>query len=360
MKKVVTIIGARPQFIKAATVSKVLALESGIEELLLHTGQHFDTNMSEVFFEELQIPAPAFHLNIGGGSHGQNTGRMIEKIEEVLINEKPDIVLVYGDTDSTLAGAIAASKLQVPLAHVEAGLRSFNRQMPEEINRILTDHAADILFTPSRAATKQLISEGIEKEKIIFSGDVMYDAVLMYGNIAFKRSNRILENLSEYPFILLTLHRAENVDNQNKLSNILESLNRLKHKFIFPVHPRTAKRIQEFKIKVPSNLSLIDPVGYIDMLYLQRKSYLIMTDSGGIQKEAFFNKVPCITLRTETEWRELVEIGVNIVIANDLMRINEIIDSAMNVPSETFENKLYGNGDAAKVIVNEINNFFNK
>ncbi len=311
MTKIVTILGARPQFIKAAMVSRAL-LADAIEETLVHTGQHFDANMSDVFFSELGIPDPSRHLGIGGGSHGRNTGRMIEAIERVLLEERPDWVLVYGDTDSTLAGTLAAVKLHIPVAHVEAGLRSFNRRMPEEINRVLTDHAASLLFVPTETAAKHLAAEGIAGDAVQCVGDVMFDATLFYGAKA-EATSSILPALGLQPatYVLATIHRAENTDDQRRLGNIFDGFARFGGDIVLPLHPRTRGRLSAFGLTPPGNARLIDPVGYLDMVMLERNACLIATDSGGVQKEAFFHRVPCVTLRDETEWTELVEAGWN-------------------------------------------------
>lgn len=272
MKKIVTIVGARPQFIKAAVVSRKLReIPQKITELLVHTGQHFDENMSDIFFDELNISTPDFHLGIGGGTHGQNTGRMIEKIEEVLMKENPDIVLVYGDTDSTLAASIASSKLTIPIAHVEAGLRSGNRQMPEEINRILTDHASDYLFTPTTTATTNLRNEGIDEDYIWQVGDVMYDMVLYYTNKSDKES-LILDRLRLHPreYVLLTIHRKENTNDIHRLENIFNGLRDISFEIVLPLHPRTAKYLNKYELSL-DRLNIVDPVSYIDMLMLEKK-----------------------------------------------------------------------------------------
>jgi UDP-GlcNAc3NAcA epimerase len=349
--KIISIIGARPQFIKAATVSREFKSSEKLEEIIVHTGQHFDTNMSDIFFEELQIKKPAYNLGIGGGTHGENTGRMIESIEKLLLEENPRFVLVYGDTDSTLSGAIAAAKLNIPLIHIEAGLRSFNRKMPEEINRVLTDHAADILFTPTESASKQLLKEGISEDKVVFSGDVMFDATRIFGTIAAKRNNSVIKRLTKAPYVLLTMHRAENVDNKAKIQNIISALSESGLNFILPIHPRTKKNIKNFGLKIPGNVTVIPPVGYLDMLYLERNAFLIMTDSGGVQKEAYFNSVPCITLRTETEWVELVDAGVNFITSDDKDKILDAIEKSNKLTASDFNHNFYGDGYAAKKIV---------
>lgn len=350
--KIVTIVGARPQFVKAAVVSRAFRQES-VSEIIIHTGQHFDSNMSDVFFDELDIPKPDFNLGIGGGTHGQNTGRMIEAIEARLMDIKPDWLLVYGDTDSTLAGSLAAVKLHIPVCHVEAGLRSFNRRMPEEINRILTDHACTLLFTPTDRATINLGTEGIAREKIIQVGDVMNDAALFYGSKAAKES-KIVSQLSLSPrrFILATIHRAENTDDISNMKNILSGFTDSPLPIIWPMHPRTLKRIRDFGLLVPPSVKTIDPVGYLDMVMLEKNCYMIATDSGGIQKEAYFHGVPCITLREETEWVELMEAGCNKLVGANAGRIA----AELNRSQILFDAPpgLYGNGDSGRQIVRAI------
>lgn len=310
--KIVTVVGARPQFIKAATVSRAMVEQGDCVEVMIHTGQHFDANMSDVFFQELEIPKPAYSLGVGGGSHGQNTGRMIEAIEAVLLKERPDAVLVYGDTDSTLAGALAAAKLHVPIVHVEAGLRSFNRAMPEEINRKLTDHLSDLLLTPNQQGIQNLALEGISGSQVINVGDVMFDAALYFGTRADKTSN-ILQTLSLEPkaYWLATVHRQENTDDPRRLQRIFDGLSRSAMKVVLPLHPRTRNRLADQGIVMPGNILVVEPLGYIDMVMLEKHAALIVTDSGGVQKEAYFHRVPCLTLRDETEWLELIDMGWN-------------------------------------------------
>lgn len=314
--KILSVIGARPQFIKAAALSRELLARPGVRGVLVHTGQHFDPNMSNVFFEELEIPRPDYNLGIQSGNHGAQTGRMLEKVEEVLQEERPDWVLVYGDTNSTLAGALAAAKLNIPVAHIEAGLRSFNRRMPEEINRILADHVSDLLFAPTETAVKNLEKEGITGNKVRLVGDVMFDAALFYGGKAEKES-RVLETLglTRGDYVLATIHRAENTDDPQRLATIFEGLSLVasSEKVILPLHPRTRKALENHGLfpLAQNRLFLIDPVGYLDMIMLEKKARVIATDSGGIQKEAFFCGVPCVTLRDETEWVELVDLGWN-------------------------------------------------
>jgi UDP-GlcNAc3NAcA epimerase len=320
MYKVVTIIGARPQFIKAAPVSR--ALRQVAHEILVHTGQHYDHEMSAIFFQELGIPEPDYHLGVGSGSHGWQTGQMLIRIEEVLLAERSDWVMVYGDTNSTVAGALAAVKLHIPVAHVEAGLRSFNRIMPEEHNRVLTDHVADLLFCPTQTAVNNLAREGIARG-VHLVGDVMYDAVLHNATLAQERSD-VLARLGLKPgsYALVTIHRPGNTDDPTRLSAILAALKEIgaDGPVVFPIHPRTRQRIAEYGLDPRANTpypGYIDPVGYLDMLVLERHARLILTDSGGVQKEAFFFAVPCLTLREETEWVETVEAGWNRLVGAD-------------------------------------------
>jgi UDP-GlcNAc3NAcA epimerase len=348
--KIVTVVGARPQFVKASIVSRAFKTAGGFAEVLVHTGQHFDQNMSDVFFDELAIPEPAYNLGIGGGLHGQNTGRMIEAIESVLLSEKPDWALVYGDTDSTLATAVAASKLQIPLVHVEAGLRSFNRAMPEEINRVLTDHCSDLLIAPSDVAVANLAKEGIAGDKVRLAGDVMYDAALDFAGLAQKHSNFLEElGLRRGEFILCTAHRKENVDDPARLEGIVAGLGRSVLPVVLPLHPRTRNRLVEFGIALPPNVRVIDPVGYLDMILLEANAAKIVTDSGGVQKEAFFHRVACVTLREETEWVELVEAGVNCLVGTDPAAIAAALEQSVD-PS-LFDIDLYGGGTATQRIV---------
>lgn len=364
--KLVTIIGARPQFIKAAPFSMVFREKN--QEILIHTGQHYDANMSDVFFEELGLPVPDYNLGVGSGKHGQQTGRMLEKIEDILVCEEPDGVLVYGDTNSTLAGALAASKLHIPVFHVEAGLRSYNKLMPEEQNRILTDHISDLLLCPTRTAVENLKKEGIVSGAIN-TGDIMYDAVLRnfiisenkYSNGAWL--NEIIRltseentgiDLIEKGYYLATIHRAENTDNPQKLKTIFEAFNTLDRPVILPIHPRTYKLISELNI-CSSNIILLQPVGYLLMLYLTANAFMVLTDSGGLQKEAYFLQTPCTTLRDQTEWVETLVNGWNILTS---INIDEIVKCAarkfefLDLPQPS----LFGDGNAAKQIISAIQN----
>ena len=347
MKKIITIVGARPQFIKAATLSRQFLL-LGIEELIIHTGQHFDANMSDVFFEEMEIPKPVYQLDIHGLTHGAMTGRMLEGIEAILLKEKPDCVLVYGDTNSTLAGALAASKLHIPLIHVEAGLRSYNMEMPEEINRILTDRISNILFCPTDTAVKNLKREGFDNMpvQIIKNGDVMQDAAIYYAAKAEQKSN-ILSKINLSKFILGTIHRQENTDSQGNLKNIIEGLNEINRQIpvVVPIHPRTRNILAQQNIT--PEFKLIDPVGYFDMIMLLKSCELVITDSGGVQKEAFFFGKHCITLREQTEWVELVENGLNILVGSDSAKLKTAFDFFKTKTSD-FSIDLYGKGQAAE------------
>lgn len=353
--KIFTIIGARPQFVKAAVVSRYLAeKESRIEEVIVHTGQHYDSNMSDVFFEQLSIPKPKYHLGIGGGSHGQNTGRMIEELERILILENPDFVIVYGDTDSTLAGAIAAVKLQIPIAHVEAGLRSYNRAMPEEINRILTDHASDLLLTPTKTADLNLGNEGVETTKYCFVGDVMLDATLFYSK-RMKDDTLSKLGIAAHEYYLITIHRKENTDDRNRLLEIVQAMDSSNRPIVFPLHPRTKARLNEFGIDLPDSVITIPPVGYLEMLELEKNSRCIITDSGGVQKEAFFLEVPCLTVRTETEWTELIHRGANrLVEPKDLIGY---LQGENSLPKVFFTTDLFGDGNAAQKIIEAIKDY---
>ena len=353
--KILTILGARPQFIKASVVSHAIAQSAVLNEVVVHTGQHFDANMSDVFFSELGMAKPAHHLDIHGGTHGAMTGRMLEAIESVLLMEKPDAVIVYGDTNSTLAGALAAAKLHIPVAHVEAGLRSFNMAMPEEVNRILTDRISRWLFTPTSVATQHLVREGFTVEQIIPVGDVMYDVAIHHGAMVTSEGG-VLQRLGLKPkeYMLATIHRAENTDHPGRLEVIIDALEATAEGLpvVWPLHPRTrailkqAGRLDGLMRRV----TLIEPVGYLDMVQLEKYATVIVTDSGGVQKEAFFYQVPCVTLRDETEWAELLEAGWNrLAPPTDAHSLRQAINEASGGCGKPINP--YGEGDAAKRIV---------
>jgi UDP-GlcNAc3NAcA epimerase len=313
LPKILTVVGARPQFIKAAPVSAVFAAQ-GLGEYLVHTGQHYDRDMSKIFFEELGIRIPDLNLNIGSGSHGAQTGAMLAGLEQAMIVQKPDWVLVYGDTNSTLAGALAAAKLNVPVAHVEAGLRSFNRRMPEEINRVVADAVAMLLFVPTEAGRQNLLREGVPADRIRWTGDVMFDALLMFRQQAARTSTILVRlGLLDAPFVLATIHRAENTDDPARLQAIMEGFGTVAEslRVILPLHPRTRARLVTMQGIGLGRIEIINPVGFLDMIRLESAAQVIATDSGGVQKEAFFQGVPCVTLRDETEWIESVELGWN-------------------------------------------------
>jgi UDP-GlcNAc3NAcA epimerase len=344
--KVVSIFGARPQFIKAAPLSR--ELRKVHQEVLVHTGQHYDPSLSAVFFEELDIPRPDYNLGVGSASHGRQTGEMLVRVEEVLIQEAPDWVLVYGDTNSTLAGALSAVKLHIPVAHVEAGLRSFNRRMPEEINRVLTDHISTLLFCPTETAVRNLAREGLT-EGAHNVGDVMYDAALYNSQLAEKKS-RILETLGLRPkgYLLTTVHRPDNTDIPENLRSIATALSSLEATVLLPLHPRTRKALHELGITLGGSVRVVEPVGYLDMLILEKNARLILTDSGGIQKEAYFLAVPCVTLRQETEWVETVEAGWNVLVGADRRKI---IEAVRNFRPQGERVSLFGDGQASVKVV---------
>lgn len=355
--KILTVIGARPQFVKAAVVSHILAASPECEEVLVHTGQHFDRNMSDVFFDELEISPPNYNLGIDSLSHAAMTGRMMEQLENVILAENPDLVLVYGDTNSTLAGALTARKLHKKVAHIEAGLRSFNIKMPEEINRILTDRISDLLFCPTQTAVDNLKKEGYENFscQVINSGDVMFDAALFYRDKIRRQNQSILKNLPFNEFVLCTVHREENTNEEENLRGIFEALNEIHRQIpvVLPLHPRTQKFLGLYQIE--TNVHLISPVGYLDMLVLLDKCSLVLTDSGGLQKEAYFLKKKCITLRDMTEWVELVECGCNFLAGSQKNKILELFENIENSDCD-FEKKFYGDGRAAEKIVAAIVN----
>ncbi len=345
--KIVSIVGARPQFIKASPLT--LALRKQHHEILVHTGQHYDYGMSDVFFEDLGIPAPDYHFGIGSGGHGAQTGAMLKAIEEVLEKEQPDAVIVYGDTNSTLAGALAAAKLHLPVAHVEAGLRSFNRAMPEEINRVVTDHLSTWLFAPSETAAGHLAREGI-RSGVHVVGDIMVDALRLHRPRAEERS-RVLEKLSVEPgrYYLATVHRAENADDPENLRRIFGAFGQLDLPVVVPLHPRTAKRVAEDALRPARNVWVIEPQGYLDMLVLQGCAACILTDSGGMQKEAYYLGVPCVTMRKETEWVETIAAGWNTLAGTDPARI--VVAARSRITPDAPKPDLYGNGRAAERIV---------
>ncbi len=346
--KIVTVVGARPQFIKSALVSHAITI-AGHDELIVHTGQHYDYGMSKVFFEEMGLKEPFINLNIGSGTHAQQTSQILVGIEGILLSHMPDIVLVYGDTNSTLAGALAAVKLQIKLAHIEAGLRSYNRQLPEEHNRVLTDHCSDLLFCPTQTALDNLDREGI-RNGVHLVGDTMYDAILQFSQIAFQKSS-ILKSLGLKPkgYLLATIHRAYNTDNPTVLSSIFSAFRQVDEKIIFPIHPRTLQAINASNIINPPNVRLIDPVGYLDMLTLEQNARIILTDSGGIQKEAYFFKVQCITLRPETEWVETTASGWNSLVGTEPAMIIASLNKplAPDLPHPDY----FGDGHSSENIV---------
>ncbi|MCX6286443.1 MAG: UDP-N-acetylglucosamine 2-epimerase (non-hydrolyzing) [Bacteroidetes bacterium] len=343
--KIVSVVGARPQFIKAAAVSRVLRAKPGLQEILVHTGQHYDENMSDIFFRQLDIPQPDYNLEVGSGSHAYQTGMMLKGIEDVLLKEKPDHTLVYGDTNSTVAGALAATKLHIPVAHVEAGLRSFNRLMPEEINRIVTDRISDILFAPTLTAINNLKNEGLEKNTV-FSGDVMYDSVLFYREMVVSGGKKYMTAGLPASYFLATIHRAENTDNPENLRNIFLAFSQIGQAVVLPVHPRTA-RLLKTEVSIPANVIIIDPVGYLEMLWLTMNAEKVLTDSGGLQKEAYFLGRQCITVRTETEWVETLHDNWNIVTGQDPDKILEAVRSAKPQASQRQD---FGTGSSAGII----------
>ena len=352
--------GARPQFIKAASIARAVkrfndsATKTSLTEKILHTGQHYNDNMSRIFFEQLEISEPAWNLNVGSATHGRQTGEILEKIESVLLEEKPDCCLIYGDTNSTLAGALAASKLHIPVAHIEAGLRSFNKKMPEEINRLLSDHISEFLFCPTDTAVGNLKAEGI-KTGIYKTGDVMYDSILYYSAKAQQLTGDIAEkyNIKPGSFYLATVHRAENTDEENRLSQIVRAFNEIAQPdcpLILPLHPRTVKYVNTYNLNFSPYVKTIEPLSYIEMLALEKNAKAILTDSGGIQKEAFCLQVPCVTFRNETEWLETVEQGFNIITGADTSKIIQAVQN-LKKPDKPDIQKFYGDGKASEKIV---------
>ena len=369
--KVVTIVGARPQFIKAEAVTRAVQrynqrcrFNRRLQEILIHTGQHYDYLMDKIFFEELDLPKPNYHLGVGSGSHGRQTGMMLERIEAVLVKEKPEVVVVYGDTNSTLAGALSAAKLNIPVAHVEAGLRSFNRTMPEEINRLLTDHLSTFLFCPTDQAVRNLLREGIKdgKGKIVKKvGDVMYDSILYYLKLS-ERKSTILKDLGfetshesrVTSYTLATLHRAENTDDPKRLESILKALNEIGRNtpVVLPLHPRTKKMIETYHLFSEfKNIKFIEPVSYLNMLKLEKNAKAILTDSGGVQKEAYWLKVPCLTLREETEWVETIKSGWNVLVGIGVKRIVKEVSHTEKRRRYLKGNRVFGDGKASQKIV---------
>ncbi len=368
-----TVVGARPQFVKAAVISRAVRLRQQqdaaypVREILVHTGQHYDANMSQVFFDEMDIPRPDYHLEVGSGTHGVQTGTMLAKLEEVMMRERPEIVLVYGDTNSTLAGALAAAKLHIPVAHVEAGLRSFNRRMPEEINRVMADHLSRVLFCPTAVAVENLRAEGLQAGgrggiEVVTTGDVMYDATLFYGEKAKGRTPLARFGVSDKQYLLATIHRAESTDDPATLTGILNALAEIGQRYapiVWPVHPRTRHLLQsradlraEWLDRPRPYLHLVEPLGFFDMIAAERGARLILTDSGGVQKEAYFHAVPCVTLRTETEWVELVDAGWNRVAGINPNSIIDAVAASMAIDWQGLPRPtLYGTGRAGEVVV---------
>jgi len=357
--KICTIIGARPQFIKAAALSsKILDLKSkyDIEEVIIHTGQHYDALMSDIFFNQLSIPREKYNINVGSGSHGVQTAKMLEEIEKILIYENPDIVLTYGDTNSTLAGVLSASKLNIQTGHIEAGMRSFNREMPEEINRVVADHLSDLNFCSTQTAVDNLKNEG-RVQSAYLTGDVMYDCALKFTQVAELHSNPLgTYNLKSSNYILMTCHRAENTDMKTNLEAIVNSANELAENIflIYPIHPRTEKMIKRFGLRFSSKVKLIAPVSYFEMLVLEKNSALILTDSGGVQKEAFFFNVPCVTMRNETEWVETIDANMNTLTGASEEKILTVAKKTLSCKKEKMESFPYGDGNASEKIIDII------
>lgn len=341
--------GARPQFVKASVLSREIEKRDNVEEIIVHTGQHFDKKMSDVFFEELCIPKPHYNLDIHGGGHGEMTGRMLQALESVLSAEVPDLVLVFGDTNSTLAGALAAAKLNISVAHVEAGLRSFNRTMPEEINRVLTDHVSDYLMCPTTVSKQNLLKEGLASSCIYQVGDVMFDAVKFYGKLAHEPSWIKEIGLNGQDYYLATLHRAENTDDPEKLTRILSALSQVDKPVLLPLHPRTSERMKKYSIHTDKNIVLTGPVSFLEMAWLEANSIAIATDSGGVQKEAFFHRKHCVILREETEWTDLVKVGAATLVGSDEDKIKRELRSSQK---RCFKNvELFGDGRAGQNIL---------
>jgi UDP-GlcNAc3NAcA epimerase len=364
MKKILTVVGARPQFIKAGVVSRVIRdnFSDQLEEILIHTGQHYDKDMSDIFFKQLDLPQPKANLEIGSSSHGEQTGKMLSLLEKILLQEKPDMVVVYGDTNSTLAGALAAVKIHLPVAHVEAGLRSWNRRMPEEINRVMVDHISSLLFCPSDVSINNLKKEGI-LEGVVKTGDVMYDSALYCAKKAEQEKesfNRTCKefNISAGNYFLATVHRAENTDQIENLKQIISSFEKLPQKVVWPVHPRTKKTIEENKIVCGNNVVLTSPFSYLDMILFLKNAAMVLTDSGGVQKEAMFFETPCVTLRSETEWTETLESGWNLLSGIDSSQILKTVEAHSSTPKKNAE-QIYGTGKSADKVITAILSFLN-
>jgi UDP-GlcNAc3NAcA epimerase len=356
--KICTIIGARPQFVKAAAVSAEIAKHEDLEEVIVHTGQHYDPSMSDIFFEELKIPREKHNLAAGSGLQGEQTGKMMQELEKVLIEEKPDRVLIYGDTNSTLAGAVVAVKLHIPVVHVEAGMRSFNRRMPEEINRVISDHVCQLNLCSTSVAMENLENEG-RSETAELVGDVMYDCALMFSELAEKYYKPLEKfDLESGKFVLMTCHRAENTNDRKRLENIVEAVNEVAEDIpvLYPMHPRTVKYLRDYGLSFSGRVKTVEPVSYLEMILLEKSAGLILTDSGGVQKEAFFYQVPCVTMRDETEWVETVELGWNWVVGADTEKIVEAVTFFLNGSPEYPTCLPYGDGKAAEKIVEAIKN----
>ena len=377
MKKIITVIGARPQIIKAAAISRAIKnnFSDKILEVIVHTGQHYDENMSQIFFEELEIPFPNYNLNVGSGSHGEQTAKMLEGLENIYMQEKPDAVIVYGDTNSTIAGALAASKIHIPVIHIEAGLRSFNKAMPEEINRIACDHMSTLLFTPSETGHRNLLNEGIKNDqkeaasidnpKIYLCGDIMYDNSLYFSAMSEQKSEILKElEITTDEFILCTIHRDTNTDDTANLNAIFRALLRIQKtsnlKIVLPLHPRTKEKLNSHldenlltELNQNKNFKIIPPLGFLDIISLEKNARLIITDSGGLQKEAFFFQKPCVILREQTEWIEIVENGNAVIAGANELKIISSVETLINRTDFTYPN-LYGDGNAANFICKKI------
>jgi len=357
--KILTIIGARPHFIKAVSFSRYLKSSPDIQEIILHTGQHYDNNMNDNFFSELDIPRPDYNLGVGSNTHARQTAKMMIGIEDIALKEKPDFILIYGDTNSTIAGAIVGAKLHIPVVHVEAGLRSYDREMPEEINRIVSDAVSTILFCPTQIAVNNLKREGIIKG-VYNVGDIMFETYLYYKDKAQKTSTILNKlNLKPKEFILCTIHRASNTDNIENLKNIFIGLTNSEEKIILPLHPRTTKKINQnesLKKYIGQNIRIINPIGYLDMVCLEANAKKIVTDSGGVQKEAYFNKIPCITLRENTEWIETIEEGVNKLVGVNPKKIKEAINN-FHPKEQNYSKNLYGDGKTSAKIIKILNQY---